>query len=217
MKNKFVFIGPIGSGKGTQADYLKEKFGLAHFSTGDMFRSVSQQDTPEGKKIKEILASGALVPDAVTNEVVDHILSQADLTKGFVLDGYPRTIAQAETLEKMLEEKDEKLDAVISIDIPDALVIERIVGRFSCVKCKKGYHERFNQPKKPGVCDVCGSTEFIYRDDDKEDVVKERLKKYHQETEPLKAWYGQKGLLIDIDGTDTIENVGLKIEKELEQ
>jgi adenylate kinase len=191
---KLLFLGPPGAGKGTLSDLAVEKLGLPHISTGDLFRAAIKNETPLGLKVKSIMASGALVPDEVTIEMVKERLAQPDAKKGWILDGFPRTIPQAEALEKIAA-----VDRVVNFEVADAIVIGRLSTRRVCRACGKIYNVKSSPPKKEGVCDACGG-EVYTRDDDKEESIKTRLDTYRKQTAPLIDWYGKKGVLVTIDG-----------------
>ncbi len=208
MKGKrIILMGPPGGGKGTQARILQDTFGIVQLSTGDMLRAAVKAGTEIGKTAQKIMEAGALVPDAVMVGVIAARIAEPDCVKGFILDGFPRTIPQAEALDAMLAERELSLDAVIEVRVPDAMIVERITGRYSCAKCGAGYHDTFQKPKVEGVCDVCGSTEFIRRKDDTAETVATRLQAYHDQTAPLLPYYEQRGLLKTIDGAAPIEDV----------
>lgn len=204
---RIILMGPPGGGKGTQARVLQDMFGIVQLSTGDMLRAAVKAGTPVGLKAKAIMEAGALVPDEVMVGVIKARIAEPDCANGFILDGFPRTIPQAEALEAMLGEMSMDLDAVIEVRVPDEMIVERITGRYACAKCGAGYHDTFQKPKVEGVCDVCGSTEFIRRKDDTADTVATRLQAYHQQTAPLLPYYGERGLLKTIDGAASIEDV----------
>ncbi len=185
MKKYFTFIGPIAAGKGTQAKIIANKYGLLHLSTGQIFRDAISSGSELGQKVKNIIDSGFLVPDNLTNEVVKDILGKLDLSNGFILDGYPRTINQVYALDDILSELGISLDDAVMIDIPENEIIKRISGRFACAKCGQNYHDEFNKTKVNGVCDNCGSHDFIRRNDDKPEVIKTRLEHYYSEVEPI--------------------------------
>ena len=214
MKNdmRIVFMGPPGGGKGTQAKILQEKYGLEQISTGDMFRAAVKAGTPLGVKVKQILAEGGLVPDSITCGLIAEKLDAMPKDKGFILDGFPRTIPQAEALDAMLKVRNIPLDFAINLEVPDSYIIERIVGRYTCAKCGAMYNEKLNPVKKEGVCDACGGTEFVKRDDDKEEVLKQRLENYRDLTAPLLPYYQEAGTLKNVDGTGTVEQVTERIE-----
>ncbi len=182
-----ILLGPPGAGKGTQAKLLEERRGLKQLSTGDMLRAAAAAGTAYGKQAKTVMDRGELVSDDIVVAIIAERLAAPDVKKGFILDGFPRNTAQAEALDAMLKSKGLKLDRVIEMKVDDDALVERISGRYTCAKCGKGYHDTFEKPKKPGVCDVCGSTEFIRRADDNEKTVRDRLDIYNRQTAPLVA------------------------------
>lgn len=204
---RLILVGPPGAGKGTQAKFLVDKFGIPQLSTGDMLREAVAAGTPTGKKAKAVMVAGKLVSDAIVNAIVSERLDQPDSRKGFVLDGYPRTLAQADALSDMLKRKRRPLHAVIELAVDDDALIERIAGRFTCAKCGEGYHDKFKLPKIPGVCDRCGSTEFKRRPDDNAETMRTRLQAYYKETSPLIGYYHARGLLTKVDGMGEIAAV----------
>jgi adenylate kinase len=203
----FVLLGPPGAGKGTQAERLKTRYQLAHLSTGDMLREAVAAGTEVGRQAKAIMDAGRLVSDHVINRLVAERIEQPDCAQGFILDGFPRTLAQAEALDRMLAEHGTALTAVIELEVDDDALVERISGRFACAKCGAGYHDRFKPTTAPGVCDVCGSTEFVRRKDDTPETVRARLAAYHAQTAPLLPYYHAKGLLVTVDGMAEIDRV----------
>ena len=209
---RLILFGPPGCGKGTQAGLLCREFGIAHLSTGDMLRDAVSAGTETGRRAQEIMEAGALVPDDVVVGIISDWFDQQDCGKGFVLDGFPRTIAQAKSLDELLVAKGFELDRVIEIKVADELLIERISGRFSCSKCGAGYHDRFRQPKRLNICDSCGGTAFARRKDDNEATVRQRLDSYHAQTEPLLPYYSRRGLLAPVDGMAKIEDVTAEIQ-----
>jgi adenylate kinase len=209
---RLILLGPPGAGKGTQAQHLVAKYGIVQLSTGDMLRAAVKAGTPLGRKVEGIMASGALCPDDVVVSIVEQRIGEPDARKGFILDGFPRTVPQAEALDRMLAEKGLKLDAVIEMAVDEAALIERIAGRFSCAKCGASYHDSFNRPKVEGVCDACGSTEFVRRADDRPEAVKTRLVAYRQQTAPILPYYRAKGVLRTVDGMADIDEVGHQID-----
>ena len=214
MKNKlFTFIGPIAAGKGTQAQILCEKYGMYHLSTGQIFRDAISSETELGIKVKNLIDNGFLVPDAITNEIVKEKLSTLDLSKGFILDGYPRTINQVYALQDTLSYFNIELSKAVLITVTEEETIRRISGRFTCAKCGKNYHDEFNRPKVDGVCDNCGSTEFSRRNDDKPEIVKTRLKQYFSEVQPMIDFYEGKNLLVKLEATNlSVEEVTKRLE-----
>lgn len=208
MKGKrLIFMGPPGGGKGTQAQRLQAKYGIVQLSTGDMLRAAVTAGTEIGKKAKEVMDAGKLVSDDIVIGIIDERLDQPDTANGFILDGFPRTVAQAEALDDLLARKGLALDAVLELRVPDSLLVERITGRFTCAKCGAGYHNSFSKTKVDGVCDHCGGTEFKRRADDNAETVTSRLEAYHAQTAPLLPYYDGKKLLHVIDGTQDIDVV----------
>ncbi len=201
-----IFLGPPGAGKGTQAKKLVDLLGIPQISTGDILREKKREDSPLGHKVREIMSEGKLVPDEIVIEIVKERLGKPDCGKGFILDGFPRTIPQAEALEKILAEMRKQLDAVVYIDVPDEELIRRISGRRVCEECGEEYHIIFKPPRVEGVCDKCGG-KLIQREDDKEEVVKKRIEVYNESTAPLVDFYEKKGLLKKINGVASMENV----------
>jgi adenylate kinase len=205
-----VFLGPPGAGKGTQAKILIERYGIPQVSTGDMLREHRAKGTELGKKAQEYMDKGQLVPDEVILGMVKERLSQPDCQKGFILDGFPRTVAQAEALDKLLSEMGKKLDFALALIVPDDLLVERLTGRRTCKNCGMMYHIKYKPPKVEGKCDVCGG-ELYQRPDDNEETVRNRLKVYHEQTAPLIEYYKNKGILRDIDGSKSIEEITQQI------
>ncbi|QIG51474.1 adenylate kinase [Nordella sp. HKS 07] len=212
-----ILLGPPGAGKGTQAKLLEDKKGYKQLSTGDMLRGAVAAGTEMGRKAKEVMDKGQLVSDDIVISIISERLDQPDVKKGFILDGFPRNTAQAEALDRMLGEKGHKLDAVIEMEVDDEELVRRIAGRYTCAKCGKGYHDEFEKPKKPGVCDVCGSTEFARRADDNEKTVRDRLVVYNKQTAPLVDYYGRTGVLHTVNGMAEITEVTRQIEDVLGQ
>ena len=207
-----VLTGAPGCGKGTQARLLKEKAHICHLSTGEMLRAEAAKKTPEGLALKEVLDKGGFATDEMIIGMVSKRIDEEDCKNGFILDGFPRTLPQAEVLEKMLAEKGIKLDAVIEIQVPDEIIMERILGRYACMKCGQGYHDKYQKPKVYGVCDKCGGTEFYRRIDDNRATVQNRLVNYRALTYPTIPYFEKKGLLRTVDGTGSIPAVAAKID-----
>ncbi|MBO9598288.1 MAG: adenylate kinase [Cohnella sp.] len=201
-----LFMGPPGAGKGTQAERIVEQFGVPHISTGDAFRLAMKQGTPLGLKAKEYVDQGLLVPDEVTNGIVRDRLAEPDCSEGFLLDGFPRTIAQAEALDGMLNDMGRKIDHVINLKVDRSFLLARLTGRRICKSCGTTYHVVFNPPKQEGICDKCGG-ELYQRSDDTEEKVGTRLDEYTSKTAPLLKYYGDKGLLREVDGEKDIDAV----------
>lgn len=212
---KIIMLGAPGAGKGTQAKMIAAKFGIPHISTGDIFRANIKNQTELGKKAKAYMDQGQLVPDELTvNLVADRIVKE-DCANGFVLDGFPRTIPQAEALDAALVAMNAKIDYAIDVEVPDSSIISRMGGRRACVGCGATYHIVYNPTKVDGVCDACGA-KLILRDDDKPETVKERLNVYHTQTQPLIDFYEKKGCLKSVDGTQSIDAIFEQITKILE-
>ncbi len=201
-----LLMGPPGAGKGTQAAKLVEKFGIPHISTGDMFRAAVKEGTPLGKQAKECMDGGQLVPDSITIGIVKERLAKADCCQGFILDGFPRTIDQADALDRTLVELGIKMDRVINITVPDGELVRRMTGRRICKSCGATWHVTFHPPQNSDVCDKCGGI-IHQRDDDKEETVVKRLTVYSAQTKPLIEYYQDKGLYTEIDGQQDIEDV----------
>jgi len=205
-----VFLGPPGAGKGTQAKILVEKYEIPQVSTGDMLREHRAKGTELGKKAQEYMDKGQLVPDEIILSMVKERLSQPDCQKGFILDGFPRTVAQAEALDKLLSEMGKKLDFALALIVPDDLLVERLTGRRTCKSCGMMYHIKYKPPKVEGKCDVCEG-ELYQRPDDNEETVRNRLKVYHEQTAPLIEYYKNRGILREIDGSKSIEEITQQI------
>ena len=203
---KIIMLGAPGAGKGTQAKRIAEKYQVPHISTGDIFRANIKAGTELGKKAKAYMDQGALVPDELVVDLVADRVKQPDCEKGYVLDGFPRTIPQAESLTAALKERGEKMDYAIDVDVPDENIINRMSGRRACLACGATYHIAYNPPKKEGVCDQCGEP-LVLRKDDKPETVKNRLEVYHQQTQPLIDYYKKEGILAQVDGTQNMDQV----------
>lgn len=206
-----ILLGPPGAGKGTQAKLIEEQRGMKQLSTGDMLRAAVAAGTETGKRAKAVMDRGELVSDEIVVGIIADRLDAPDVKKGFILDGFPRNTTQAEALDRMLAGKGLKLDAVIEMKVDDEALIERITGRYTCAKCGKGYHDKFEKPMVAGVCDQCGSTEFARRADDTEKTVRDRLGIYNKQTAPLVTYYGSRGKLKTIDGMAAIAEVSRQI------
>ena len=209
---KIILLGPPGAGKGTQSKRLEKAHGLVQLSTGDMLRAERAAGTELGRKVQAIMDAGQLVSDDIIVDMIEKRIGAADCRNGFVLDGFPRTVPQAEALDAMLARRNMKLDYVIELAVDEDALVDRIDGRFSCAKCGASYHERNKRPKVPGVCDVCGSKEFIRRADDNAETVKARLAAYHAQTAPILPYYRAKGILRQVDGMADIPEVTRQIE-----
>ncbi|MGL4391825.1 MAG: adenylate kinase [Fusobacteriaceae bacterium] len=207
-----MLFGAPGAGKGTQAKPITEKYGIPQISTGDILRAAMKEETAMGLEAKKFVEAGQLVPDSVMVGIIKDRLKMEDCQKGFILDGFPRTIPQAEALEKIMKELNKNLDKVISINVPDNIIMERIVGRLSCPKCGASFHKVMNKPKKDGVCDYCGG-ELITRKDDTAETVTTRLKAYYDQTAPLFKFYSERKILVEVDGMLGLENVTAEIFK----
>ena len=203
---KIIMLGAPGAGKGTQAKRIAEKYGIPHISTGDIFRANIKNGTELGKEAKKYMDEGQLVPDELTVRILLDSVADQDCKNGYVLDGFPRTIPQAEVLTKELEKLGEKVDFAIDVDVPDENIINRMSGRRACLKCGATYHLKYLKPAKDGICDKCGS-ELVLRDDDKPETVKKRLGVYHEQTQPLIDYYTKAGVLHTVDGTKEPDEV----------
>jgi adenylate kinase len=206
-----ILLGAPGAGKGTQAKRIQDAFGIVQLSTGDMLRAEVNSGSAIGRQVDEIMKAGRLVPDEIIIALIDSRLDREDCRRGFILDGFPRTLPQAKALDEILAKKHLKLDSVISIEVDDDAMVERISGRFTCAKCGEGYHDKFKRPKVDMVCDVCGSTEFTRRADDNAETVRQRLEAYHSQTKPIIAYYEARGLVRRVDGMRPIDEVTAEI------
>jgi len=206
---KLILLGPPGAGKGTQAKLLTERFDIPQISTGDILRAAVKDGTPLGVKAKEYMDSGGLVPDEVVVGIVQDRLREADCANGFILDGFPRTVPQADALQQSLQELEKDLDAVISLEVDTEALVERLTGRRTCRECARGYHVKFDPPQSEGQCD-CGG-ELFQRDDDQEGTIRNRLKVYNEQTSPLIDYYSEVGLLFMVDGMADIDIVRAEI------
>ncbi|MFW2831662.1 adenylate kinase [Sphingomonas sp. ID0503] len=212
-----ILLGPPGAGKGTQAAKLEAERGMVQLSTGDMLRAAVKAATPVGLQAKAVMETGGLVSDEIVTGIISERLDQPDVAKGFILDGFPRTEAQAASLDTLLTEKNMKLDHVIELEVDEAILADRVTGRFTCAKCGTGYHDRYKLPVVPDVCDVCGSTEFKRRADDNAETVRARMAEYHAKTAPILPYYEAKGLVARVDGMADIAHVSEAIEAILDK
>jgi adenylate kinase len=213
---KLILLGPPGAGKGTQAQRLQQQRGLAQLSTGDMLRAAVAAGSETGQSAKATMARGDLVPDEVVVRIIAERIGQPDCANGFILDGFPRTEAQAEALDRMLAERGTNLDAVIEMRVDEEALVDRLTGRYTCAKCGAGYHDRSVKPKVAGVCDRCGGTEFVRRPDDNEAAVRTRMEVYRRQTAPLLPYYRCKGQLRTVDGMVDVEAVSRQIREVLD-
>lgn len=214
---RLIFLGPPGAGKGTQAKRIEERFGVVQLSTGDMLREAVNAGTELGKQVSEVMQSGALVSDDIIVALIQERIRQPDCAKGFILDGFPRTVAQAEALDTMLDTLGIAVDAVLELKVDDVVLVDRISNRFTCKDCGQGYNTKFDPPKEDGVCDKCEGVEFVYRPDDNAETVAARLAAYHEQTAPLLPYYAEKGSLCSVDAMQDIDAVTRSIYTVLEQ
>ena len=211
-----ILLGPPGGGKGTQAKRLQDDYGLVQLSTGDMLRAAVASGSEIGKQAKAVMEAGKLVSDDIVIGIIADRIKQPDAKKGFILDGFPRTVAQAQALDTMLTERGLKIDAAIEVRVPDSRIVERITGRYTCAKCGAGYHDKFQRPKVDGLCDACGGKDFVRRADDNAATVQSRLDAYHAQTAPILPFYDDKGVLKVVDGTLPIEEVTKRLKDIIE-
>jgi len=210
-----ILLGPPGAGKGTQAKLIEARSGARQLSTGDMLREAVAAGTEVGRQADAVMKRGELVSDDIVIAIVSDAIEEPGRVQGFLLDGFPRTLAQAEALDRLLADKAMTLDAVVELRVDDEKLIKRLAGRFTCANCGEGYHDEFKQPRTPGVCDKCGATEFSRRADDNEETVRSRLKAYHAQTEPLIEFYRAAGKLVSVDGMRAIDDVDDEIQSKL--
>lgn len=208
-----VLLGPPGAGKGTQGDILQARLGIPKLSTGDMLRAAVKEGSAIGKQVDAVMKAGRLVSDDIMINIIRERIAKPDCANGFILDGFPRTIIQAQDLDKTLMKMHKSLDIVIEIAVNDEALINRIAGRFACAKCGAGYHDEFKKPKAAGICDICGSREFSRRKDDNRETVTSRLAAYNLQTAPLLPYYEQQGILRTVDGMAEIDRVTTNIDK----
>jgi adenylate kinase len=208
-----ILLGPPGSGKGTQAKRIEQAHGIPQLSTGDMLRAATASGGDLGVRVKSIMDSGQLVPDGIMIDMIAERIGEPDCRSGFILDGFPRTLPQAQALDEMLARRGLRLDYVIEFEVEEAALIDRLAGRFSCQQCGASYHERDHRPKVDGVCDGCGACEFACRADDRPETVKARLEVYHRQTAPILPYYRDRGILRLVDGMAGIDAVTHEIEK----
>ena len=214
---RLILLGPPGAGKGTQARRLTDKHAIPQLSTGDMLRQAIADGTETGLRAKSVMEAGGLVSDEIVNGIVAERLGKADAANGFVLDGYPRTLEQADAVNRMLNERGQSLDAVIQMTVDDEVLVRRVAGRFTCSNCGEGYHDEFKRPADPDKCDVCGASDFKRRPDDNAETMRTRLLTYYKETAPLVGYYYAKDMLARVDGMGDIDEVANEIEQVLER
>lgn len=211
-----ILLGAPGAGKGTQSKQISALYQIPQISTGDILREARKNKTDLGQQADSYMSRGELVPDEVVIGIVNDRIKESDCQRGFILDGFPRTTAQAEALSRLMLERDKKIEAVVSLDVPDSYIIERLSGRRVCAQCGATYHVAFAPPQKQGVCDKCGG-EVVLRKDDSEETVKQRLRVYKEQTEPLIAYYANKGVLKSIKGTGSVDDVWVRLKSILDK
>jgi adenylate kinase len=211
-----ILLGPPGAGKGTQAKRLEQAHGIVQLATGDMLRAATASGSELGHRVRAIMDAGHLVPDEIIIEMIAERIAQPDCAGGFILDGFPRTVPQAEALDAMLAERGQSLDHVILMKVDEAALVDRLSGRFSCGNCGASYHERYHRPRVDGVCDVCGSTNLVHRPDDRPEAVKTRFEAYRNQTAPILPYYRARGILRCVDGMADIDAVTQQIEQILQ-
>jgi adenylate kinase len=212
-----ILLGPPGAGKGTQAKRLEQAHGLVQLATGDMLRAAIASGSEVGRRVKAIMDTGSLVSDDIIIEMIAQRIAAPDCKNGFILDGFPRTVPQAEALDRMLAERGQRLDAVILMQVDEAALIDRLSGRFTCAKCGASYHDRYARPQVEGECDLCGATEFVCRADDRPEAVATRFAAYRNQTAPILPYYRDRGILRSIDGMADIDEVARQIEAVLRE